>query len=74
MKSYKARGVFWPIRGFLGLFKPIGDTVSVPKKVNDGVSCNGKCKFEFNTIKTTIVTYIMTFWTNIRKSPKKGYF
>ena len=32
MKSYKARGVFWPIRGFLGLFKPIGDAVSGEKE------------------------------------------
>ena len=66
MKSYNARSVFWSIWDFLGLFKPIGDTASVPKKVNGDVSRNDICKFEFGTIKTTIVTYIMTFWTNIR--------
>ena len=57
--------------GILGLFDPIGDAFSVPKKVNDDVSCNGICKFEFGTIKFIIVTNRMTFWTNIRKA---GYF
>ena len=42
------------------------------ERMKDEISDIGTCKFEF--IKTTITTYIMVFWTNIRKSPKRGVF
>ena len=64
----------WPIWGFLGLFKPIGMLYPFQKKVNDEVSCDGICKFEIGTIKTTIKTYILTFWKTSEKAPKRGVF
>ena len=74
MKSYKARGVFWSIGGFLGLFKPIRDTVSVPKKVNDDVSCNDICKFEFNAIKNHYSDIHNDILDRHQKNPQKGVF
>ena len=58
--------LFLPIWGFLGLFYAHRDAVSVPKKVNDEVSCDGIGKFEIGTIKNHYKDIIMTFWTNIR--------
>ena len=74
MKSYTARRVFWPIRGFLELFKPIGDAVSVPKKVNDDVSCNDICKFEFGTTKNHYSDIHNDILHKHQKSSQRGYF
>ena len=63
---------FGKFGGFLALFEAHRDALSDPKKVNDEVSCDGICKFEIGTIKTTIKTCIMKFWTNIKKSPQRG--
>ena len=57
--------------GILGQILAPGDTKGILKKMNDKVLGIETCKFEFGTIKTTITTYIMAFWTNIRKSPKR---
>ena len=60
--------------GFLGLFMPIGDAVSVPKKVNDDVSCNDICKFEFNTIKNHYSNIHNDILDKHQKRPQEGIF
>ena len=62
---------------FGGIFSPKspqGTRNTSQKRVNDKVLGIGICKFEVATIKTTIMTYIIVFWTNIRKTPRKGCF
>ena len=74
MISYKVRGVFLVNSGLLGLFNPIGDAASAPKKVNDDVSCNEICKFEFGTIKSHYSGIHNDILNKNQKSPQKGHF
>ena len=64
---------FWPIWGFFGIYSH-RDAVSVPKKVNDGVSCDGICKFEIGTIKNHYKDIHNEILDKIQKKTPKGVF
>ena len=65
---------FWATWGFLGLFKAHRDTVSIPKKVNNEVSCDGICKFEIGTIKNHYKDIHNDIFDKHQKKPPKGVF
>ena len=73
MKSYKSIGVFWSTRGFLGHFQAHRGWFLHSKKVNDDVSCNDICKFEFGTIKKHYSDIHNDILDKRQKSPQKGY-
>ena len=60
--------------GAFRAFKPMRDAVSVPKKVNDDVSCNDICKFEFSTIKRRYSDIHNAILDKHQKKPQKGVF
>ena len=70
----RREGVFWSIWGFLGLFKPIRDVVTIPKKANDAFSPTGICKFEFSTIKNHYKDIHDDILDKHQKKPPKGMF
>ena len=73
-KCEKVKMPFWPIWGIFGLFKAHRDAVSVPKKVNDKVSCDGIRKFEIGTMKTHYKDIHNDILEKHQKKPRKGVF